>query len=206
MPTELEIKLRLPDPAAARARLVSLGAVSEGLTHETNTFFDTPAADLKGQDRGLRIRRNVFVAPPAGSDEFTPRADELIVTYKGPKVRTATGAKSREEIELAVSDYDTLVALFARLGYAVTLSFEKHRQTFRLPTPYGEAEIVLDTLPPQTGLGDFLEIEADSDAVIRHALTALGLADAPPVHESYIQLIAEWSAANGQPRLVRFPA
>lgn len=199
MATELEIKIRLSDPEATRALLLSLGAVAEGVTHETNTFFDTPAADLKGRDCGLRIRRNVYVGSPG-------KPDELTVTYKGPKVRTATGAKSREEIELGVSDHDALVAMFDRLGYAVTLSFEKRRQTFRLSTPHGEGEVVLDTLPPQTGLGEFLEIEADSDAVIRHALGALGLAEAPAVPESYIQLIAEWAGRNGQPRLVRFPA
>lgn len=195
MATELEVKVRIEGVegfARVRAALSAMGAVCLGVTDETNTFFDTATAELRGGDRGLRVRRNARAGRP----------DELVVTYKGPKQvvgASGGGFKSREEIEVVVDDYDRLVAMFGRLGFGVTLSFEKRRETWSL----GEGtEVVLDTLPH---LGTFAEIEAGSEQVIRDLLSALGLTDAPVVKESYIQLISQWveSQAPGT-TLVRF--
>jgi adenylate cyclase class 2 len=171
---EIEVKVRVGSHDAVRQRLSALGAVCEGTAHETNTFFDTPDRRLLREDRGLRIRVN-----------RRDNGENLVVTYKGPKTTGPSGVKSREEVEVEVGDHDALVCLMGHLGYHVTLSFDKRRETWRLP----DAEVVLDTLPH---LGTFVEVEAASETTVRSVLARLGLDAAPAVAESYIRLIAAW--------------
>jgi len=114
-----------------------------------------------------------------------------VVTYKGAKGGEGggEGVKSREEIEVVVDDRGAAVELVGRLGFGVTLSFEKVRETWRL----GGTEVVLDTLPH---LGLFVEVEAGTEVEVREALGRLGLGEAEMVKESYIRMIAEWIGAN----------
>jgi adenylate cyclase class 2 len=177
MPTELEVKLRLPSHDPLRHQLRALSATLHHQTLETNTFLDTPTSSLRTTDQGLRIRRN----------QRQGQQDELIITYKGPKTKGQGGAyKSREEIELTVDSYDNAIALLSRLGYHITLSFQKKRETWTL----NDAEIVLDELPPP--LGTFAEIEAPTEQSITQLLTALNLNTTPRVSESYIELVANY--------------
>lgn len=177
MGMEIEAKVRVGSHEAVRERLRAGGAVCEGVTRETNTFFDTGDRALLKGDRGLRIRVN-----------RREGGESLVVTYKGPK-NVGEGVKAREEIEVGVDDHDALVELFGKLGYGVTLSFDKVRETWRLPG----AEVVLDTLPH---LGDFLEVEAGSAEKVREVLEAIGLGAEPMVQESYIKMIAAWIEKN----------
>lgn len=183
MATELEAKLAVASHEPIRAKLVALGATSLGMTEELNTFFDTPERKLFSSDQGLRIRRNRRAS-----------GEELVVTYKGPKQKGPF--KNREEIEVGVDDHDNLVAMFGRLGYGVTLSFEKHRETWKLGTPYGEAEIVLDTLPPGLSQRTFMEVEAPNEDALRHVLGLLELSHTAPQTRSYAEMIHAYLKDN----------
>jgi adenylate cyclase, class 2 len=179
MPTEIEVKMRVESHDAIRSRLSAAGGARRGVTEEVNTFFDSPLAELRKSDRGLRVRRN----------RRQGQADELVVTYKGPKQQRGQ-YKVREEIEVGVTDQDSLVVLFERLGFGVTLRFEKTRETWELLG----CTVELDDLPQ---LGRFVEVEGPDEASVRRAVEALGLAGVPTVKESYAELIAAAGVSAG---------
>jgi adenylate cyclase class 2 len=99
-----------------------------------------------------------------------------VLTFKGPK-QVEAGIRSREEIETVCADGKALLAILGRLGYAVSLRYQKLRETWELE---GGAHVVLDRTP----LGDFLEIEATLERV-KELIPALGIAEADVVADTY---------------------
>jgi adenylate cyclase class 2 len=167
MPIELEAKMKVPDHTAVRDRLRALGAKALGKTFELNTFFDTPDQSLRNSDRGLRIRHE---------RHLNTGDTKSILTMKGP---AGVGQlKSREELQLTVSDADQLTAILAALGYHPVLSFEKRRETWSLDN----CLIELDELPH---LGLFVEIEGPSENAIMSLRTKLNLSNNELVPQSY---------------------
>lgn len=163
-PIETEVKLRLPSAEAGRALLARLGARLEAERHfEDNRLFDDAQGTLIRQGCVLRVRR-------AGG--------RGVLTFKGPK-RVVEGIRSREEIELEVSDADAFEQLLAAMGYRASFRYQKYREIYS----YGEVEIVLDETP----IGCFLEIEG-KEAGIRATAAALGFSRADFVSESYVAL------------------
>lgn len=184
MGIEIEIKLRLADPAAMREQLSVVGASPLGAVLENNTYFDAPDARLRRSDCGLRIRTMRPVGGTVKSKTGPSHAAPLraVLTYKGP--RRDGELKVRTEEEMTIGSPDTAQAILAALDYYPTLSFQKRRESFRL----GEARIELDELP---ALGFFLEIEADDEETVQTARKALGLDDEPTITKNYIEMVAE---------------
>src|SRR3954451_20722409 len=89
-----------------RLRLRDAGASGPNEHFEVNTFFDTEDRSLLAADEGLRLRRDRDV----GAD-----AEKHVITFKGP--RQPGPLKSREEVELDVSESASAVQLLERLGY-----------------------------------------------------------------------------------------
>jgi adenylate cyclase class 2 len=177
MATELEAKIKVPDFAPLRARLRELGASSQGIVHETNTFFDTTSAALQGGGKGLRIRIN----------RSENGHEEAIITFKGP--RKPGTFKNREELETTVSDPTTTEAIFKALGLERRISFEKRRESWKL----GSCKIELDEIPH---LGTYLEIEGPDEQSITTIQHQLGLDHAPHITDSYASLLANWLKQN----------
>ncbi len=173
MALETEIKLRVSDHDAVRARLRASGATYRKRELETNTFLDTPSFELRKAGCGLRVRRAV--------DEATGKS-RCAITHKGP--RKPGPMKIREETELDVGDYELAVQLFEQLGFKVALSFEKRRETWDM----GECEVVLDELPGKTG--KFVEVEGPDEREVTAIRERLGLSDAAVEPESYAMLVA----------------
>jgi adenylate cyclase, class 2 len=168
---EIEAKFKAEDFTAIRDLLRASGAQSIGVFQETNTFFDTQSRDLLAKDRGLRLRRNRNIS--------TTREDFLL-TYKGPQ--QSGPLKTREEIELTVSDATSAAAMLRALGYTKISSFEKHRESWKL----GECKIELDDLPQ---LGKFIEIEGPSADAVHETARTLQLDHLAPITTSYIAMI-----------------
>jgi adenylate cyclase class 2 len=185
MPIELEAKIRIADRAAIEQRLRQLGAHFECRQLEVNTFLDTAARELRRADSGLRVRQ---------ARDLESRQTRTIITHKGP--RQPGCYKSRSESELVVESYEDALALLRQLGFDVTLTFEKRRQTWQL----GGCEVVLDELPR---LGEFLEVEGPSEEAIAAVLKMLGLAGEPLIAQGYATLIAELLEPTGR-RELRF--
>jgi len=181
MGTEIEIKLRLADPAGLRERLAVCGASPTGRVLETNTLFDTPDEALRAADSALRVRRTA----PLQAAERLPRADQsggpasAWLTFKGP--RSGTGLRSREELETQVREADALLAILARLGLTERVIYEKRRETWRLEG----CEVALDELPR---LGTFVEIEGPDEQAVRELRSRLGLEHAEGLDVTYVEL------------------
>ncbi len=114
---ETEIKLAVPDAKTARGLLRAAGfRVSKRRVFETNTVFDTPELSLRRAATLLRVRQAGGVAT---------------VTYKGPPV--VARHKSREELELEISDARAMGAIIERLGLGPVFRYEKYRTEYRQP-------------------------------------------------------------------------
>ena len=180
MPVEIEAKMRVESFDAVRAKLRDAGASGPVEHFEVNTFFDTEDRSLLAADEGLRLRRDRDVA--AG-------LEKNVITYKGP--RQLGPLKSREEVEVEVSDGAAAVTLLERLGYLLTLSFEKRRQSWALEN----CKVELDEVPH---LGRFVEVEGPDEPSVMRVREKLGLASRPIVKSSYIALLMSHLQERGR--------
>jgi adenylate cyclase class 2 len=180
MAVEIEAKMKVDSFDAVRAKLRDGGASGPNQHFEVNTFFDTEDRSLLAADEGLRLRRDRDAA--AG-------VEKNVVTFKGP--RQPGPLKSREEVELEVSDSAAAVQLLERLGYLRTLSFEKRRESWTLD----HCKVELDEVPH---LGRFVEVEGPDEASVMKVREKLGLASRPIVKSSYIALLMSHLQERGQ--------
>ena len=188
MPRELEAKLRVESHEPVRSRLQSVAAALLGGVLETNRIFDRPDGSLQKRGYGLRVRSTVA--------ERTAESSATL-TVKGP---IAAGPfKSREELEVNVSDADAVSRMLELLGFVPILRYEKRRESWRLD----ECRIELDE-PPHIGL--FVEIEGPDEASIQRVQEKIGLGEATHVRASYVRMLAAYCDAHGiTSRSVRFP-
>jgi len=176
VPTEIEAKFQVTDPEPLRQALRRLGAELRRRVLETNRIFDTPDRRLLNADCGLRIRTERPLERAARGQ--SPAAT---LTYKGP--RQAGDLKSREELEVCVSDAGGLADILARLGFRPVIVYEKRRETWHI----GACEVSLDELPR---LGWWLEVEGPDAATVELVIRQLGLADTPPIRQTYVEMAA----------------
>ncbi|MFO0838547.1 MAG: class IV adenylate cyclase [Phycisphaerae bacterium] len=198
MGAEIEIKLRLAEPAALRRRLVELGAELRGTWFEINRLFDTPEKRLFKQDCGLRVRQ-IWHIDAGGPTSATPAgAERGELTFKGP--RSGDAVKSREEINVEVADDAAAALILERLGFHESIRYEKRRQTWSLDP----CEVVLDELPR---LGWFVEIEAPSGREVEACRAKLGLDGVEPIADTYVGLTEKHGDVTGAGgRALKFPA
>jgi adenylate cyclase class 2 len=179
---EIEIKLRVTDLRALRARLRALRARQGRRVHEYNVLFDTPEQRLRRADQLLRLRLN----DGAG-----------VLTWKGKSLPAPGGRagkyKVRSEVEFQVSDPWAAAAVLHALGYQPAFRYEKFRTEVLLPALAG-AHVCLDETP----LGAFLEIEGQPAAIDR-AARRLGYAPEAYETRSYLALYAEHCRRQGLP-------
>ena len=180
MAVEIEAKMKVDSFDPVRAKLRDARASGPNEHFEVNTFFDTEDRSLMAADEGLRLRRDRDVA--AGTEKN-------IITFKGP--RQPGPLKSREEVELDVSDSAAAVQLLERLGYLRTLSFEKRRESWKLDN----CKVELDEVPH---LGRFVEVEGPDEPSVMKVREKLGLASRPIVKSSYIAMLMSHLQERGQ--------
>jgi len=146
MPANLEIKARLPDPAAALRRAEELEARPHSVERQVDTYFVVPRGRLK-----LR-RRWTAAEPRAGVVPDREQPCELIA-YGRPD---SAGARRSDYLLLPLppeSRVDDVLELAAGLDARV----EKIRTVFL----HDNVRIHLDEV---VGLGSFVELEAILDA------------------------------------------
>jgi adenylate cyclase class 2 len=172
---ETEIKLALKDARSGRKMLRDAGfQVSSKRVFEANTILDTPDMGLRSTSCLLRLR------------EAGPIAT---VTYKG--VPQVGRHKSREELEVCVTDAAAMLKIAERLGYTRKFRYEKYRTEYHQPGRAGVA--MLDETP----VGVFLELEG-TPAWIDRMARRLGFDEQDYVTLSYGRIYLEWCAANGR--------
>lgn len=184
MNIEIETKIKVESLDEIVVRLTDLGGRLECELLQVDTFFDDAEQTLLASDCGLRLRRQV-----------TGEGQKLFLTYKGPRQKSRF--KSRPEIEIEVSDFETAAQLLTALGYRKATAFEKRRQVWRLP----DCTVCLDELPL---LGSFVEIEASGERPVADTLRKLQLAHPAHINESYAHLMQAKLAELGSDKREAF--
>jgi adenylate cyclase class 2 len=177
---ETEIKLVVSNRRVLAARLRRLGfRLKHRRTFEANTVLDTSSLSIRSGGSLLRLR------------EF---GAARILTYKGPPVEGRH--KSREEVEIAVSDLGSLETIFERLGFRPVFRYEK----FRTEWEDGDGVATLDETP----IGEFLELEGTPEWIDQRA-EELGYRETDYITKSYGRLYFEHREANaGAPSYMIF--
>ena len=189
---EVEIKLRVSDPAALRRQLARLGARRLRRMYEYNILYDTDRRDLfrRGQLLRLRVetRARNGLTPPRHANRSVPG----LLTYKGPAARDSR-YKVREEAEVPVRDSATVEPVMRALGLRPWFRYEKFRTTYGLPRLKG-LRIELDETP----VGAFLELEGERKGIDR-AARLLGYIPKDYITASYWDLYVRERRRRGQP-------
>ena len=176
---EVEIKLAVSGAAEARRMLRAAGfRVSRRRALEKNTVFDTSSQTLRKSARLLRVREIGKIGK---------------LTYKGPP--DGGKHKSREELELDLSDTRIMGAIFDRLAYHPAFRYEKFRTEFRQTGASGVATGGVAMLD-ETPIGAYLELEG-SPAWIDRIANHLGFSEKDYITASYARLYLEWCEARG---------
>jgi len=145
---EVEVKARIPDSEHLTKVLsfVSSWQRGESVVQE-DVYLSHPCRDFSKTDEALRVRR-------VGGKWY--------LTYKGPKLDTAS--KTREEVEIRTSP--RIREILSKLGFSEVARVVKRRTAYR----QGDTLLCLDEVD---GLGNFVELES-----VSHSLSALpGLLD-----------------------------
>jgi adenylate cyclase class 2 len=170
---EVEIKVRVDDAKAVRARLLKLGASVRLERHrEANLLFDFPDGSLKASGRALRLRLAVRRA---------------VLTFKGPEEKSRR-FKVREEFETRVGSAKQARRILQALGMRPVFRYAKLRTEFHLD----KVSVCLDETP----LGVFLELEGDRPAIARLA-EKLGFPSSEWITTSYVRMLAEAGYPEG---------
>jgi adenylate cyclase, class 2 len=183
---EIEIKLRVTDPASLIRKLGQLGAVSHGRVFEWNTLYDTPEEAFRRGGCLVRLR----VEKPARS-QFSPAGRAAaILTFKAPAPgwhgrglgsSASHRYKERLERELKVQSPRRWPFALRSLGFRPGFCYEKYRTSLRL----GRLHVDLDETP----IGTFLELEGGHREIDRVA-GKLGFAPANYIRGTYWDLNA----------------
>jgi adenylate cyclase class 2 len=174
MCTEIETKLKVDSLEQIAEKLTAIDADFFQEQMQTDCYFDDANTTLTKTDRCLRLRR-----------QRTGEEERLFLTYKGAKEKDEF--KKRQEIEIEVTDADSVEKLLSAIGYSKALVVEKKRRIWRL----GHCSVALDELP---SLGSFVEIEGPDGQRITDVQKKLGLAHLSHIPKSYASLMAEQMA------------
>ena len=141
---EIELKFYTSAFGPFRERLRQLGAVCTGeRIFEHNMRYETEDDRLLENRCLLRLRKD----------------RQTTLTFKSPPREADYRFKVYRELEVGISDFDTMDAILRALGFHRRQVYEKWRETWRL----NDAVLCLDEMP----FGSFLEIEARPDVIMQ---------------------------------------
>jgi adenylate cyclase class 2 len=180
-PYEIEVKLRFDDIAAFARAGISL-EVETARHLEDNWLLDSPDFHLGDRDAILRVRS----AAGGGAITYKEKADGL---------SPASQFKKRIEIETAIEDPESAMAVFERLGYRKWFRYQKYRTVYRATLP---DESKLHVMFDETPLGAFVELEGVEEIIAR-AVELLGVTPEEYILESYLAIQAEACRRRGVP-------
>ena len=170
---EVEVKYRLPDPAAVEARLRAWGAVVVADQAEADHYLNAPDRDFARTDEAFRLRR-------IGERNF--------LTYKGP--RRDPASKTRTEVEVPCppgpAAAEAFLKLFGSLGYRPTAVVRKRRRIYEWARDGFTVHACLDDVED---VGRFVELEIVVDEA--HFAAA---------RETVLRIAAELGLGTMEPR------
>ncbi len=149
---------------------------------EDNSLLDTADRKLGEREAILRVRS----AGGKGSITYKERAGE-----DAP----ASQFKQRVEIETAIDEPESAMAMFERLGFHKWFRYQKYRTVYRATLPGG---LTLSVMFDETPIGNFVELEGEEEAIAQ-AVELLGVKSADYILESYLALQAEHCRRRDKP-------
>ncbi|HXQ28837.1 MAG TPA: hypothetical protein VN848_06165 [Gemmatimonadales bacterium] len=183
---ELEVKARVPDPAAVRRAVQAAGATPEYRGAMIDRRLDRAHA-LTARDEVLRLR---IYRPADGTPSYG------VLGWKGPP-GTQGAYRHRAELETRVPEPEVVLAILERAGFEVTLMIERTVEVYRL---FG-AVLRLEWYPAMDVL---LEVEGEPSAMER-AIAATGLGRDSFLPESLEYFLAAYQARTGHPGRITAP-
>lgn len=166
---EIEVKARVVSLVEIEREILRRGGRFRKEAVQVDLYFNHPGRDFAVSDEALRLRRvegNCFL------------------TYKGPKIDGLT--KTREELQVAVGDWDGAVRILKKLGFTEVRSIKKRRRYFSLEG----YDVMLDQVE---GLGSFIEVEKVGEDYnpqdLIDFLRGLGIEESET--KSYLELMIE---------------
>ena len=160
---ETEVKFYLVEIESIRERICQLGAVSQGRFFEKNLRFEDADKTLKINKSVLRLRQD----------------NKATLTYKSKPLDSDNQFKKLEELEVEVSDFETMNRILQVLGFHCDQIYEKWRETLVL----NQTQFCLDSMP----YGNFLEIEGSEES-IKDFASQLGLPWNQRIILNYIEI------------------
>jgi len=171
VPHEIEIKLKVEDPRAMRKRLKECGFVMIERRHfESNVVFDFRNSRLRRSRSLLRLRNE---------------GNRRILTFKGPP-RPSDSYKVRPEIEMEVSDGESLRWILKALDLHPIFRYEKYRTIFAEGGRRRTARMPVVAFD-ETPIGFYVELEGPGAWIDRKA-TLLGYRKKDYIKVSYAAL------------------
>lgn len=178
---EIEVKLRF-DSVGAFARAGIDLEIETARHFEDNWLLDTADRTLGAREAILRVRS----ADGKGSITYKEKAGD-----DAP----ASQFKQRVEIETAIDNPESALAMFERLGFHKWFRYQKHRTVYRATLPGGST---LTVMFDETPIGNFVELEGEEETIAQ-AVELLGVTSVDYILESYLALQAEHCQRQGKP-------
>ncbi|MGH9630438.1 MAG: class IV adenylate cyclase [Bryobacteraceae bacterium] len=168
------MKLRLTGADHGSTLLANAGfTVKTPRALEVNVYHDSDDKVLRRKQAVLRLRET---------------GGRSILTFKGRLQADAGGEsekyKSREEIEVSISDFGNCQLILERIGYRPVFRYEKYRTEFQRSAEAGIATL------DETPIGVFLELEGAPEWIDRTACE-LGFGEMDYIRSSYGELYRE---------------
>ena len=168
---EVEIKFRIDSIQILTDGLKTTGfQLVTPRTHEMNTLYDQPRAELRRRGALLRLREYGL---------------KWTLTYKDKSVPQIGLHKSRREIETVVQNGPAMEQMLEALGYKPSFRYEK----FRSEWSDGQGHVVIDETP----IGNFGEIEGPPEWIDATAVK-LNISTKSYLKESYAELFLSWKS------------
>ena len=147
---EVEVKFFIVDIDGLQHRLAELGAESRGRVFENNIRYEDDSRSLIKNESLLRLRQD----------------KKATLTFKSTAAADSREFKIFNELEVEVSDFETMDRILTTIGFQAVQRYEKWRETLIL----NQTIFCVDTMP----YGTFLEIEG-READIRQYAARLNL-------------------------------
>ncbi len=176
---EIEIKAKLTELQYLNVKTyLDTNFTYNGSVGETDLYFNGIDRDFAKTDEAFRIRKEV-------KNDITT----VYITYKGSKL--SKNIKARQELEVAVADYDTMLKITKALGFKEVATVEKQRHYYKS----GDITATLDNV---TRLGYFIELEMlalETDDLTKYSdllfslLDKLGIEKSAATNTSYLEML-----------------
>lgn len=149
---------------------------------EQQIHFDYYYRCTENQPQWIRIR--VQIVEGKGT---------IFLTFKGAKEKSIFKKRIELEIELKISEFQSLSKILIALGYERDLILEKTRRLWKL----NSCDVCLDDVI-SSSLGCFIEIEGPNEYLITAVQNRLGLEYEPIIKEGYHTLLSHKDKAGEQ--------